>query len=173
MFFFHAWWSRGCTSHSECFYKSEPSPLIHIVTISTVFYLTCSNLEVEEMDTDWPSPAPNPSLTMQLWVLIGSPRRVCCISATMSLNRPVTAPLTAPQKLDRNHATGPKTNKNHKTAFITGTGGKVYHASRRTSWMRKAVWYSAAAAEVPEWKPWYYKLLFLWMPASQHTLHSV
>ncbi|XP_073349355.1 low density lipoprotein receptor adapter protein 1 [Pagrus major] len=25
-----------------------------------------SNMEVEEMDTDWPSPAPNPSLTMQL-----------------------------------------------------------------------------------------------------------
>ncbi|KAK2856290.1 hypothetical protein Q5P01_005025 [Channa striata] len=25
-----------------------------------------SNMEVEEMDTDWPSPAPNPALTMQL-----------------------------------------------------------------------------------------------------------
>ncbi|KAL3052580.1 low density lipoprotein receptor adapter protein 1 isoform X1 [Trematomus bernacchii] len=25
-----------------------------------------SNMEVEEMDTDWPSPAPNPSLTMQI-----------------------------------------------------------------------------------------------------------
>ncbi|KAE8286905.1 Low density lipoprotein receptor adapter protein 1 [Larimichthys crocea] len=25
-----------------------------------------SNMEVDEMDTDWPSPAPNPSLTMQL-----------------------------------------------------------------------------------------------------------
>lgn len=81
--------------------------------------------------------------------------------------------LTAPQKSDGNHTTGPNTNKNHGAAFITRTDSKMHHASRCTTWTREAVLYSAAAAEKPEWIPWYRKLLFLWTPASQHTLHSV
>ncbi len=62
--------------------------------------------------SDWPSPAPNPSLTMQLWVLSASPRRICCLSATMSLNNTHTAAqCPAVQELDRNRTTGPETNK--------------------------------------------------------------
>lgn len=72
------------------------------------------------------------------------------------------------------HTTLPKTNKKHNTEHANWQDSKTYCTPPVHNLnQRGSVWYSAAAAEKPEWIPSYYKLLFLWMPASQHTLHSV
>lgn len=60
--------------------------------------------------------------------------------------------------------------KKHNTEHVSWTGSKTYCTLQVLNLnQRGSIWYSAAAARKPECL--YYKQLFLWIPASQHTVY--
>lgn len=134
-----------------------------------VLAMLCFSLSL----SDWPSPAPNPSLTMQLWVSRRSPLRICCLSATSLNNIPaIAARRTAPQKLDKKHTLQyPGWQKQH--ALLNQKEKNISPSPVHKLNEKACIWYSVTAAEKPEWIPWYHEMLFLWMPACQNPLLSV
>lgn len=102
--------------------------------------------------SDWPSPAPNSSLTMQLWVTRRSPTAVCCLSPTMSLNNThwQWMPDLQQHKNDREIIHSPPTqNTEHQPNRQKNISQYLVHNLT----LRGYVWYW----EKLEWIRWYYK----------------
>lgn len=166
-----------CVSLIHCILSSASFKPLHMLwTLFTNTYVAIllSSLPLFVSLSDWPSPAPNPSLTMQLWVPRRSPRIICY--ATMILNNTHRQYLLDTAEIKRKSYHGTKTNKKNPTKQHSALEQTAKHSrfSVHNPNQRWSIWYSSAAAEKqPEWIPWYYyKLLFLWMPASQRLLDS-
>lgn len=114
-------YNSPCSIYFLCSLSFTFNPVFKCLWPLWQYHFLSSSLSV----SDWPSPAPN--LTMQLWVPRRSEENLFSICNNLfDQHTPaISARLTAPQKLDRNHTTEPRTNKIHKTAFITWTAKHI------------------------------------------------
>lgn len=127
-----------CVSLIHCILSSVSFKPLHMLwTLFTNTYLAIllSSLPLFVSLPDWPSPAPNPSLTMQLWVPRRSPRIICY--ATMILNNTHRQYLLDTAEIKRKSYHGTKTNKKNQQNNIQHLNRQLnIHASQCTTRIR-------------------------------------